>query len=82
LFNIVAILLQAYINYLILKGMGFVFFKRLWSWVDITTLIINFIVLNQYFTLVTYRDNEGYFSMDKEQYKTSTTELRIYIVIA
>jgi len=48
MFNLLFVLIQAYINYLILKGMGLVFFKRIWSWVDITTIILNFVIIGQY----------------------------------
>ena len=82
MFNLIFILIQAYINYLVLKGMGLVFFKRLWSWVDITTLILNFIVLNQYWTLVSYRDSDGYYEDNYKEYKERTVNLRINIVLA
>jgi len=72
MFNLLFVLIQAYINYLILRGMGVVFFKRIWSWVDITTIILNFIIIGQYWNLVENRDADGYFEDEYEHYKTRT----------
>jgi len=81
-FNLLFVLIQAYINFLILKGMGVVFFKRLWSWVDITTIILNFVIIGQYWNLVSMRDADGYFEDKYVHYKTRTQNLRINIVFA
>jgi len=82
MFNLVFVLIQAYINYLILKGMGMVFFKRVWSWVDILTIILNLVIIGQYWNLVDSQDADGFYIDSADHYRTRTESLRINIVFA
>ena len=73
------------INIKIFLGMGIVFFKRLYSWIDIFTLVINFYILYEYLTsnyvIITEVNEKGVYFEEQETYRHKAETLRLTLLI-
>lgn len=67
--NLCSVLIQTFINYFMFKMMGMRYFKRVWSWIDMTILVISFAILAYFFAMVSKVDDKGYFYEKYDEYK-------------
>jgi len=50
--NLILTVIQAMISFQILKGMGTMYFKRFYSWLDLILLVVNISLFGQFVTII------------------------------
>ena len=74
--NLILTVIQAMISFQILKGMGTMFFKRFYSWLDLILLVVNISLFGQFVRIIQVQTQE-----DFQLYKNLTISVRFTIVI-
>lgn len=78
--NLLTVLVQASINYFMFLMQGWRYFKRFWTWIDLSVLVISIAIMAQFVELVSNRNSEGYFEENYDNYREETITLRIMLM--
>ena len=81
IFNLIFVLIQSMINFMMFKMMGFEYLQRLWSWVDIAIFVISITILIQFFLVFGKRGADNKFEDKLDNYMNNTIILRIMLML-